>query len=76
MALITETAGYSINELAEDLKYLTLNTKYKRKVGFSMKDDDIIATEKDARAVIDRINKAVVVLNKTRDKVIHKFNLV
>ena len=76
MALITSAVRDKIGVLVEDLRYFTFNTKYKHKTGASMDDDDVIATEEDARATIIRINKAVVALNKVSDKIIVKFRLV
>ena len=75
MALISDAAKANIDILADDLKYFTLNPKHKRKAGYSMGDDDVIATEEDARAVVYRISKAVVVLNKALSKVTDKFKL-
>ena len=76
MALITSAVRDKIGVLVEDLWYFTFNTKYKYKTGASMDDDDVIATEEDARATVIRINKAVVALNKVSDKIIVKFRLV
>ena len=76
MVLITEAVRNSIDELVEDLRYLTPNAKYKRKVGLKMIDDDVIATEKDARAVIEKIDKSIASLRKARSKITEKFNLV
>ena len=76
MALITSAVRDKIDVLVEDLRYFTLNAKYKRKIGASMDDDDMIVTEKDAKAIVNRINKATTALDEISDKIIVKFNLV
>ena len=75
MALITSAVRNKIDALIKDLGYLTFNIKYKHNTGESAEDDDMIVTEEDAKAVVERITKAIDALDKVSNKVTTKFNL-